>query len=41
MPAFVHHDLSLINPAFDSPLVDILTELEHLRRLRLSGTTPA
>ncbi|NTU52286.1 MAG: Fic family protein [Chlorobiaceae bacterium] len=41
MPAFVHHELSLINPAFDSPLVDILTELEHLRRLRLSGTTPA
>ena len=41
MPAFVHHDLSLINPAFDSSLVDILTELEHLRRLRLSGTTPA
>ncbi len=41
MSAFVHHDLSLINPAFDSPLVDILTELEHLRRLRLSGTTPA
>ena len=40
MPAFVHHELSLINPAFDSPLVDILTELEHLRRLRLSGTTP-
>lgn len=41
MPAFVHQDLSLVNPAFDSPLVDILTELEHLRRLRLSGTTPA
>ena len=41
MPAFIHHDLSLINPSFDSPLVDILTELEHLRRLRLSGTTPA
>ncbi len=28
MPEFIHHDLSLINPAFDSPLVDILTELE-------------
>jgi Fic family protein len=41
VPAFIHHDLSLINPSFDSPLVDILTELEHLRRLRLSGTTPA
>lgn len=41
MPVFVHHDLTLINPAFDSPLVDVLTELEHLRRLQLHGTTPA
>lgn len=41
MPAFNHHDLSLLNPAFDSPLVDVLTELEHLRRLQLQGTTPA
>ena len=31
MPDFTHHDLTLINPAFDSPLVDALTELEHLR----------
>lgn len=41
MPVFIHHDLTLINPAFDSPLVDVLTELEHLRRLQLQGTTPA
>ena len=41
MPAFVHHDLTVLNPAFDSPLVDVLTELEHLRRLQLQGTTPA
>lgn len=41
MPAFNHHDLTLLNPAFDSPLVDVLTELEHLRRLQLQGTTPA
>ena len=41
MPAFHHHDLSLLNPAFDSPLVDVVTELEHLRRLRLGGSTPA
>lgn len=41
MSAFHHHDLSLLNPAFDSPLVDVVTELEHLRRLRLSGSTPA
>jgi len=41
MPTFIHHDLTLLNPAFDSPLVDVLTELEHLRRLQLYGTTPA
>ncbi|MEQ1602545.1 MAG: Fic family protein [Methylophilaceae bacterium] len=41
MPVFNHHDLTLLNPAFDSPLVDVLTELEHLRRLQLRGTTPA
>lgn len=40
MPVFNHHDLTLLNPAFDSPLVDVLTELEHLRRLQLGGTTP-
>lgn len=41
MPVFSHHDLALLNPAFDSPLVDVVTELEHLRRLRLGGSTPA
>jgi len=41
MPAFRHHDLTLLNPAFDSPLVDVVTELEHLRRLQLHGSTPA
>ena len=41
MLAFNHQDLALPNPAFDSPLVDVLTELEHLRRLQLGGTTPA
>jgi len=40
MPNFVHHDLRLLNPSFDSPLLDVLTELEHLRRLELSGDTP-
>lgn len=39
MPAFHHHDLCLLNPAFDSPLVDVVTELEHLRRLQLDGST--
>lgn len=41
MPVFNHYALSLVNPAFDSPLVDVVTELEHLRRLRLGGSTPA
>lgn len=41
MPRFTHFELRLVNPAFDSPLVDVLTELEHLRRLQLAGTTPA
>lgn len=41
MPVFNHHDLALLNPSFDSPLVDVLNELEHLRRLQLHGTTPA
>lgn len=41
MAAFNHFDLALLNPAFDSPLVDVLTELEHLRRLQLVGSTPA
>ena len=40
MSTFVHHDLALLNPSFDSPLVDVLTELEYLRRLQLGGTTP-
>jgi len=41
MSVFNHHDLTLLNPSFDSPLVDVLTELEYLRRLQLQGTTPA
>ncbi|WP_236185839.1 Fic family protein [Pseudomonas juntendi] len=31
----------MLNPSFDSPLVDVLSELEFLRRLRLEGDTPA
>jgi len=38
MPKFEHHSLGLLNPSFNSPLVDVITELEHLRRLQLSGT---
>ncbi|MGH8076931.1 MAG: Fic family protein, partial [Lysobacter sp.] len=40
MAQFIHHDLRLLNPAFSSPLLDVLTDLEHLRRLDLQGTTP-
>lgn len=41
MPIFNHHDLKLPNLAFESPLVDVSMELEHLRRLQLRGSTPA
>ncbi len=40
MAEFTHHDLRLLNPTFSSPLLDVLTDLEHLRRLELRGTTP-
>lgn len=40
MAKFVHHDLRLLDPAFSSPLLDVLTDLEHLRRLEMRGTTP-
>lgn len=40
MPKFSHYDLTLLAPSFDSPLVDVVTELEYLRRLELGGTTP-
>lgn len=41
MPKFTHFDIALPKPSFDSPLVDVMMELEHLRRLELGGTTPA
>jgi len=40
MAKFTHHDLRLLNPAFSSPLLDVLTDLEHLRRLEIHGSTP-
>ena len=39
-PRFVHMPLQLITLSFDSPLTDVVIELDHLRRLRLSGDTP-
>lgn len=35
MATFNHFELQLLNPSFDSPLVDVITELELLRHLRL------
>jgi Fic family protein len=40
MSEFQHHDLRLLNPRFDSPLLDVLTDLEHLRRLEIRASTP-
>ena len=40
MATFIHHDLELLNPSFDSPLLNVLLDLEHLRRLTISGSTP-
>jgi Fic family protein len=37
---FQHHALRLLNPGFDSPLVDVIQDLEHLRKLTVQGTTP-
>lgn len=36
---FKHVELSLVSPDFDSKLMDALMELNHLRRLRLHGST--
>jgi len=36
---FKHYDLELVLPSFESPLTDLIIELDHLRRLRLSGST--
>ncbi|WP_011589108.1 Fic family protein [Alcanivorax borkumensis] len=35
----VNFPLRLVSPDFDSPLTDTLMELNHLRRLKLGGTT--
>ena len=40
MPQFVHHALRLLSPRFESPLLDVLTDLEHLRRLEVRSSTP-
>lgn len=40
-PSFVDYPLKIIEPNFSSPLIDVVMELEHLRKLRLGGDTPA
>lgn len=39
-PRFVDSPLRIISLSFDSPLTDVVIELDHLRRLRLAGDTP-
>lgn len=39
-PRFVDAPLRIVSPSFDSPLTDVVIELDHLRRLRLAGNTP-
>ena len=38
-PKFTHYDLKLVEPSFGSPLTDLIIELDHLRKKRLSGST--
>jgi Fic family protein len=37
---FKYFDLKLEKPPFDSPLTDLIIDLNHLRRKQISGTTP-
>jgi Fic family protein len=36
---FIHYDLKLIEPKFDSTLTDLIIELDHLRKKQLGGST--
>ena len=38
---FNHYELRLEEPPFDSPLIDLIIDLNHLRKKQLGGTTPA
>ncbi len=39
LATFKHIDINLVSPSFDSGLMDALMELDHLRKLRLFGST--
>jgi len=36
---FNHCDVRLVKPLFDSPLIDLIIDLDHLRKKTLGGTT--
>lgn len=38
-PTFQSYNLNLIQPEFDSPLTDLIIELEHLRKKEVAGST--
>lgn len=38
-PVFKHYDLQLVVPDFNSPLTDLIIELDYLRKKRLTGST--
>ena len=40
-PEFKDYQLRLIKPDFESPLTDTIIELEHLRKLIITCTTPS
>lgn len=40
-PQFRHYPLELVEPDFNSTLTDLIIELNHLKKKRLGGTTPA
>ncbi|HON51569.1 MAG TPA: hypothetical protein PLS12_00010 [Bacteroidales bacterium] len=39
MTKFIHTDIRLVEPSFNSRLTDLVIELDHLRRKRLGWTT--
>ncbi|MES2200450.1 MAG: Fic family protein [Chlamydiota bacterium] len=40
-PEFKHYKLELVQPRFDSPLTDLIIDLDYLRKKPLKGTTHA
>ena len=40
-PEFKHYKLELLQPEFDSPLTDLIIDLDYLRKKPLKGTTHA